>query len=112
LIGKRRKYVCPVDVTLSAINGKWKPLILFQLKRSPRRFGELQSALPRVSHKVLTQQLRQLEHAGLIQRQVQSQPACYALTGLGETLKPALTALAAWGRKHHPSLGVVLESAP
>lgn len=109
MLRKRRRFVCPIDVTLSAINGKWKPLILFQLKRGPQRFSELQALLPRVSHKVLTQQLRQLEQAGLISRQARAPHAAYGLTDLGKTLKPALTALAAWGQKYHRDLGVELQ---
>jgi DNA-binding HxlR family transcriptional regulator len=43
-IRKQPRYFCPVDVTLGVISGKWKPLILFQLKRGPRRFGALIAA--------------------------------------------------------------------
>jgi DNA-binding HxlR family transcriptional regulator len=107
-VGRQRRYFCPVDVTLSVIDGKWKPLILCKLG-APRRFGALQRALPRVSHKVLTQQLR--EGAGLVRR-LQSQNGknvTYEMTEFGRTLKPSLTALASWGRKNHKAIGVELE---
>ena len=108
LTKRRRRVVCPIDVTLSVISGKWKPLILFQLKQGPRRFSELQARLPRVSHKVLTQQLRQLEHAGIIAHQARAR--AYELTALGKTLKPALSPLASWGQAHHRALGLELAS--
>jgi DNA-binding HxlR family transcriptional regulator len=107
---RRRIYSCPIDVTLSVIGGKWKPLILFQLKQGPQRFSELQARLPRVSHKVLTQQLRQLEHAGIIAHQARAR--AYELTPFGKTLKPALSALASWGQTHHRALGLELASLP
>ncbi len=105
-----KKYFCPVDVTLSMIDGKWQPLILFLLKERSRRFGALQAAMPHVSHKVLTQQLRGLERNGLIERghDTQAKVVTYRLTQFGRTLRPALTALAAWGVKHHKALGYEL----
>ena len=111
MLARRRKYMCPIDVTLSVIGGKWKPLILFQLKRGPYRFNELQMLLPGVSHKVLTQQLKQLEQGGLIAKQSRGQYQTYGLTPFGESLKPALAALASWGLKHHGMLGISLDSA-
>jgi len=95
---RHTSFACPVDVTLSMINGKWKPMILWQLAARPQRFSDLQTAMPQVSHKVLTQQLRQLEADGVIQRTTHQQPSAasrYQLTEFGYTLRPALDALAA-----------------
>ena len=105
---RHSSFACPVDVTLSMINGKWKPLILWQLATRPRRFSELQMAMPRVSHKMLTQQLRQLKADGVIQHIAHDQPSAastYQLTEFGCTLRPALDALAAWGKTHHQAIG-------
>lgn len=107
-------YFCPIDVTLSVMSGKWKPLILFHLKNSSRRFSELQQKIPGISHKVLTQQLRALETNGLIGRAHvrNDRSEAYALTELGRTLRPSLAALANWGQKHHVDLGVRLQWRP
>jgi DNA-binding HxlR family transcriptional regulator len=59
---------CPVKAAVDVIGGKWKPLILRELKDGPRRFGELRRAIPGVRHKVLTEQLRQLENEDIVTR--------------------------------------------
>lgn len=105
---RHTSFACPVDVALSMINGNRKPLILWQLATRPRRFGDLQTAMPDVSHKVFTQQLRQLEADGVIERIIRDQPSAtsgYRLTEFGYTLRPALDALAAWGKTHHRAIG-------
>lgn len=105
---RRMSFACPVDVALSMINGKWKPIILWQLTTRPQRFSDLQTAIPLVSQKVLTQQLRQLEADGIILRIARDQPPAtgrYQLTEFGRTLRPALDALAAWGKTYHQAIG-------
>jgi DNA-binding HxlR family transcriptional regulator len=102
------RYFCPISVTLAVIGGKWKPLILYSLKGGPRRFNALQAKLPHVSHKVLTQQLEELQAAGLITCARTANTSTYRLTELAQSLKPALTALASWGVKHHEQLDVQL----
>jgi DNA-binding HxlR family transcriptional regulator len=102
------RYFCPISVTLAVIGGKWKPLILYSLKGGPRRFNALQAKLPHVSHKVLTQQLKELQATGLITRTRTANTSTYRLTELAQSLKPALTALASWGVKHHEQLDVQL----
>lgn len=111
-IRNERKYFCPVDVTLSVLSGKWKPLLLFHLTSGPKRFGELQARIPNISHKMLTQQLRQLEFDELVQRrsgETAQTAARYELTDLGRSLKASLGALAAWGTTNHRRLGLRLE---
>ena len=103
------RFVCPVDVTLSVINGKWKPMILWLLATRPQRFSDFQAAMPTVAHKVLSQQLRQLEADGLVCRALREdrgQRMDYRLTDFGRSLRPALGALANWGKTHHGTLGV------
>lgn len=106
---QRKTLVCPVDVTLSLIHGKWKPMILWLLSTRRRRFSDFQAEMPQVAHKVLSQQLRQLEADGLIcrvTREARGQRMDYQLTGFGRSLRPALNALANWGKAHHRALGI------
>jgi DNA-binding HxlR family transcriptional regulator len=90
----------PVELALHVIGGKWKMPILWRLNRRAWRYNELHRDLKRVSHKMLTQQLRELEQAGLLTRTVY--PVVpphveYAITDLGRTALPAIEALRAWG---------------
>ena len=72
-VSHAKTYACPVQLTLDIVGGKWKPLILWLLRRGPRRFNDLLKAMP-VTHKVLAQQLRQLERDGLVARRVIGEP--------------------------------------
>ncbi len=98
-----RENECPVKLTVDLIGGKWKTLILYYLKRGPQRTGVLQQRIDGVSKKMLTQQLRELERDGLIVRKDYREvpPRVeYALSAHGETLKPILALMAAWGTRH------------
>jgi DNA-binding HxlR family transcriptional regulator len=91
---------CPVEATLTYLDGKWKGVILFHLMDKTLRFNELRRHLPAITQRMLTKQLRELEHSGLVSRTVYPvvPPRVeYALTPLGSTLKPVIRALAAWG---------------
>jgi DNA-binding HxlR family transcriptional regulator len=99
---------CPVTTTLRVIAGKWKPLILRELKNGTLRYSQLQRRIPEASQKVLTSQLRALERDGLVVRQVFHESVLrteYTLTAYGRTLRPALLALARWGEQHGQRLG-------
>jgi DNA-binding HxlR family transcriptional regulator len=94
--------MCPAEVTLGVIGGRWKVLILYHLFGGAKRFSELQRALPGVTQKMLTQQLREMERDGIVSRTVfpQVPPRVeYALTPRGETLKPVVRAMCQWGLK-------------
>lgn len=94
---------CPVEATLSFLDGKWKGVILFHLMDGTLRFNELRRKLPAVTQRMLTKQLRELEESGLVSRTVYPvvPPRVeYALTPLGQTLKPVILALAAWGDEY------------
>jgi DNA-binding HxlR family transcriptional regulator len=94
---------CPVTAALTVIGGKWKPVILFQLRAGPLRFGALRRVVPGVTQKMLTQQLRELEHDGILDRKVHivvPPKVEYSLTAYGKTLRPLLAAMCAWGQKH------------
>ncbi|HET7658194.1 MAG TPA: helix-turn-helix domain-containing protein [Bacillales bacterium] len=90
-------------VTLEVVCGKWKALILWHLREGTLRFGELNQLMPDVSRKMLTQQLRELESDGLVERTVFKEvpPRVeYNLTRYGKDLKPTLELLYRWGKKH------------
>jgi DNA-binding HxlR family transcriptional regulator len=94
---------CPVKAALDVIGGKWKPLILYSLKDRTLRFEELRDSVPGSTQKVLTEQLRQLQADGIVQRRAVPGARShteYSLTPYGETLRPALAALAEWGAGH------------
>jgi len=94
---------CPVTAALDVIGGRWKPVILFQIREGALRFGELRRKVPRVTQKMLTQQLRELERDGIVHRSVHTvvpPRVDYSLTPYGETLKPLLFSLCEWGKKH------------
>jgi DNA-binding HxlR family transcriptional regulator len=99
---------CTVSLTTRIIGGKWKPTILYFLETGTRRFGELQRLIPGSTKKMLIQQLRELERDQIIHRKVYPQvpPRVeYSLTRHGETLRPILKLMSAWGRKHRARYG-------
>lgn len=92
--------VCPVEVAVAVLGGSWKLTIVKNLLERPHRFGELRRAVGAVTPRVLTRQLRDLEADGLVSRTVFAEvpPRVeYALTDLGETLRPAVRWLDEWG---------------
>jgi DNA-binding HxlR family transcriptional regulator len=94
---------CPVEATLSFLDGKWKGVILFHLVSGTLRFNELRRKLPTVTQRMLTKQLRELEASGLVSRTVfpvVPPRVDYTLTPLGQTMKPVISALAAWGEQN------------
>ena len=94
---------CPVATTVSLIGNKWKLLIIRNLLVRPWRFNELHRDLEGISQKVLTDSLRQLESDGIITRTVYAEvpPRVeYALSSLGESMRPILDAMQAWGDQY------------
>jgi DNA-binding HxlR family transcriptional regulator len=99
----RRVWKCPAEVTLDVIGGRWKIPILYHLCQGVKRFSELQRAIKGVTHKMLTQQLRELERDGIVQRTVYAQvppKVEYRLTPHGQTLKVVVDAMCKWGVEH------------
>ncbi len=91
---------CPVATTVQVIGSKWKLLIMRNLLARPWRFNELHKDLEGISQKVLTDSLRSMEADGIITRTVYPEvpPRVeYALSPLGETMRPILDAMQAWG---------------
>ena len=94
------QYHCPVETALDLIGGKYKPLILWHLADGTLRFGQLQRLMPKATPKTLTNQLRELETAGLLTRTVYPEvppKVEYTLTPLGRSLYPILFSLCRWG---------------
>ncbi len=103
-------YRCPVDLTLHVIGGKWKPLILWELHAGPRRFNALMAVVG-ITHKVLTQQLRELERREIVVRTVRAKGERhieYALSPFGRTLRPVLNVMARWADTHHRRMGATI----
>jgi DNA-binding HxlR family transcriptional regulator len=97
------EFNCPVGLTTGIIGGKWKPLILFYLQNRTLRFSELHKQIPKTTKKMLTQRLRELESDGIIRRKVYAQvpPRVeYSLTRHGQSLRPLLEMMSAWGKRH------------
>jgi DNA-binding HxlR family transcriptional regulator len=89
-----------MELTLDLIGGKWKALILWNLGENTLRFSELRRALPQVTQKMLTQQLRELEDSGLVNRFIYTQvppKVEYSLSDAGRSLLPILSTLCEWG---------------
>ncbi len=94
---------CPLTAALNAIGGKWTLICLYWLDSGTRRFNELRRLMPKISHKVLAATLRSLEHEGLICRTVYAEvpPRVeYRISSHGETVRPIIQAVRAWGQEH------------
>ena len=93
----------PVQITLAVIGGKWKPIILWHLGESTMRFSQLKKAIPNITQKMLTTQLREMEVDGLLERKVFAQvppKVEYTITDYGKTLNPVLQSMCRWGEGH------------
>jgi DNA-binding HxlR family transcriptional regulator len=94
---------CEKELTLSIISGKWKIVILWHLGvEGPYRFSDLQRLFPKISHKMLTNQLRELMEDGIVQREVfpEVPPKVeYSMTELGMSLLPIIEMMYAWGKR-------------
>lgn len=94
---------CPVEITMGLIGDKWKVLIIRDLLTGTKRFGELRKSLNGISQKVLTNNLRDMEKSGLINRKVFAEvpPRVeYSLTDTGWSLKPILESMVMWGNNY------------
>ena len=95
--------MCPAETTLRVIGGKWKPVILWHLSTGTNRFSELKRAIPGITQRMLSQQLRELEADGVVLRKVYAQvppKTEYSLTEFGRTLGPILRLMCKWGTEH------------
>ncbi len=106
---QRTGRTCPILGFHQTVGGKYKLRLLYELLEGPRRYGELRRELVSASEgtpvtaRVLSRELKELEHRGLISRKqfpVVPPKVEYSLTKLGKTLEPVIDAIAMWGIKH------------
>ncbi|QHT63205.1 helix-turn-helix transcriptional regulator [Paenibacillus lycopersici] len=95
---------CKATTAIDILNGKWKPVILYHLGiGGTLRFSELQKAIPDITKKMLTSQLRELEYHDVVHREVYLQippKVEYSITDYGQTLFPIIELMHDWGQKH------------
>ncbi|SDW90940.1 transcriptional regulator, HxlR family [Paenibacillus sp. PDC88] len=113
-----KKYNISVEATLEVIGGKWKSVILCHLTHGRKRTSDLRRLMPNITQKMLTQQLRELEEDGIVNRISYNEvpPRVeYELTEYGWSLKPILDSMCNWGEQHiikeHGSLTDMLEDS-
>jgi DNA-binding HxlR family transcriptional regulator len=96
-------YPCTVSLAMDLVGGKWKAVILYHLKDTPKRYSRLGKEMPGVTERTLSLQLKQLEDDGLISRQVYGDKppikVVYSLTQFGQTFIPVLNAILGWGNQ-------------
>lgn len=105
----KSSYSCTLALAMDLVGGKWKMVVLWHLRNGVLRFSELRRLLDGVTQKMLTQQLRELEDAGLISRTVHPvvpPKVEYKLTDEGQRLVPALDALCRWSTDYAVSRGI------
>ena len=99
-------YNNPVELSLDIIGGKWKMPILWRLKERSWRYGELKKNIGKITHKMLAEQLKELERDGLISRKVYPEvppKVEYTITEKGQTVIPIIDSLRVWGNKFKDS---------
>lgn len=97
------EYKTTFDLFYEALGGKWKHLIVSELTKASKRPSELIGALPGISHRMLTKELKELVEDGLVQRELFAEVPVrveYSLTEYGNSTLPLLEALCQWGEKH------------
>ena len=108
MMTKEELPACPVATTVQMIGSKWKLLIMRNLLARPWRFNELKEDLEGISQKVLTDSLRSMEADGIITRTVYPEvpPRVeYALSELGESMRPIMDAMEIWGTDYKKNYG-------
>ena len=102
MMTRKYNHYCPVAFSLEVIGGKWSFTIIRDLLTKPQRFSDLLQYSSNVTPKGLTLTLRQLEEAGIVEREEQPghREVWYRLTPAGEDLRPVVEAMKDWGLKH------------
>lgn len=99
---------CPLTAALAALGGKWKMIIVYWLAESPRHFAALREAMPSISQKVLTEQLRELVADEMVIREETGPapaPVIYSLTDYGRAMMPLVEQVRQMGRTHISRFG-------
>ena len=97
------RFTCELDAAMAVVDGKWKPLILWELQGGPKRFNALHRSLDGISQKMLTQHLKELQRHGVVHRESYHEvpPRVeYSMTPAGEELLKALEPLGNWAAAH------------
>ncbi|MEK4861648.1 winged helix-turn-helix transcriptional regulator [Staphylococcus sp. FSL W8-0774] len=97
-----KTYNCPVEAVISLIGGKYKPIILWYLLNNTLRFNEIQQLLPQASPKMLSQQLKELQKEGFIEKVIYPEvppKTEYYMTDYGKTLEHILNEMCNWGEE-------------
>lgn len=96
-------FACPVSFTFEKVGGRWKPLILWNLRQGKKRYSDLRKAIPPITEKMLIQHLKQLEADQLVSRtvvEIMPPHVEYDLTAAARELLPALDTIAEWGLRY------------
>lgn len=95
-------YYCPVDLTLQIVGGRWKGIVIWNLRENTMRFNELKKALVTINDKMLSQVLKELEEQGIVNRKVYEvvpPKVEYSLTEEGKRLLPIMQLISDYGQK-------------
>lgn len=98
-----RTYYCTLEVAMSIIGGKWKPLIVYHLTQKSLRTSELKRMIQGITQKMLIQQLRELEQDGIVSRKIYNQvppKVEYSVTKFGMLMAPFLKSMCEWGETY------------
>lgn len=95
-VPRKRPLDCPIEQCIAVVSGRWKAMILWRLFVEPQRYTALHAQMAGVSQRALSQALSELAQDGVIVRT----DDVWALTRLGEAMRPALSAMFAWGSLH------------
>src|SRR5216684_1204727 len=101
--------ICPVETTTRIVGGRWKAAVLEQLFQGTKRFSELKRGIGGITQRTLSQQLRELQSAGIVERTVYPDTpprVVYAITPLGKSLGPLLDAMCLWGKSHSATMAL------
>ncbi|MGE4506588.1 MAG: winged helix-turn-helix transcriptional regulator [Desulfovibrionaceae bacterium] len=96
-------YTYELEVSFEIFSGKWVPHIIWLLSKEEKRFGELKKAMPNVTPKMLSQQLRMLERYGIVNRKAYPEVppvVVYSLTQIGQKVIPVFQGLNQWGSEY------------
>jgi DNA-binding HxlR family transcriptional regulator len=105
----KRPELCPVETTARIVGGRWKAAVLEQLFQGTKRFSELKRSITGITQRTLSQQLRDLQSTGIVERTVYADRpprVVYAITPLGRSLRPLLDRMCHWGKSHSAAMAL------
>lgn len=98
----QKHFQCPIELSIHTFSGKWKMTIICRLLDGVKRYGELKKSIIGIQHKMLAEQLKELEEAGIVRRHeypVIPPKVEYELTELGQSLRPLIGFMEQWGQQ-------------